>query len=143
MLIQKKQFLMLKEANYSPNHVFLDIQDDIHSMYLSDFVDKCLTCWREIKKNTVVMVCNGKYFKACLTLITSFYKHSENDINVTHVFYLGLTKEEQHILLNLKKLEFKPMIEILDYTSETRVRFAEILTPNQFAYKPWFIFLNI
>ena len=31
------------------------------------------------------------------------------------------------------------MMEFLNYTTDTKVRFAESLTPNQFVCKPWFI----
>ena len=34
--------LLLKEINYSPSHVFLDVLDDVHSMHIVDFVDKCM-----------------------------------------------------------------------------------------------------
>ena len=44
-------------------------------------------------KNDVVMACNSKYFKGCLTLITSLDKHSEKNIDVIYVFDLRLTKE--------------------------------------------------
>ena len=67
------------------------------------------------------------------------YKHSDNDIDVIYVFDLGLTQEEQYVLLNLKKVEFIPMIEIMKYTRDIRINFADFLTPNQFAWKPWFI----
>ena len=90
-------------------------------------------------KNAVVTACNSKYFKSCLTLITSLRKHSEKDIDVIYVFDLGLTEEEHHVLLNLEKVEFIPMIEILQYTQSIRCKFPDFLTPNQFAWKPWFI----
>ena len=35
----KKQ-LLIKETNYSPKHVFLDVLDNVHSMYAADFVEK-------------------------------------------------------------------------------------------------------
>ena len=57
------------------------------------------------------------------TLVTSLYKHCEKDIDVIYAFDLGLTKEEQHVLLNLKKVEFMPMIETLQYTTHTRTSF--------------------
>ena len=53
-------------------------------------------------------------------------------MNVMYVFDLGLTQEEQHVFLNLKKVEFVLMIEISQYT-------VGFLTPNQFAYKPCFL----
>ena len=52
------------------------------------------------------------------------------------MFDLGLTKEEQHVLLNIKRVEFIPMVEILQYTQNKRLKFPEFLTPNQFAQKP-------
>ena len=95
--------------------------------------------WIQYQKNAIITACNSKYFRSCLTLITSLYKHSENDIDVIYVFDLGLTQEEQHILLNLRKVEFIPMIEIMQYTRSIRCKFPEFLTPNQFAWKPCFI----
>ena len=74
-----------------------------------------------------------------LTLITSLRKHSEKDIDVIYVFDLGLTEEEHHVLLNLEKVEFIPMKEILQYTRDIRITFPDFLTPNQFAWKPLFI----
>ena len=44
-----------------------------------------------------------------------------------------------NVLLNLRKVEFIPMIEIMQYTQSIRCKFPEFLTPNQFAWKPWFI----
>ena len=109
--------------------------DDVHDTYIQEFMLK----WNEPKKNAIVTACNSKYFKSCLTLITSLYKHQDKDIDTIYAFDLGLTEEEQHILLNLKKVEFIPMIEILNYTRNIRSKFAEFLTPNQFAWKLWFI----
>ena len=132
--------MLLKEINYSQKHVFLDVLDDVHSTYIIDFVEKCINVLNGTsKKNAVVTACNRKYFRSCLTLITSLRKHSENDIDVIYVFDLGLTEEEQRVLLNLEKVEFIPMIEILKYTHSIRCTFPEFLTPNQFAWKPWFI----
>ena len=111
--ISIKKELLLKEINYSLKHTFLDVLDDVSSTYVIDFVEKCT------KRNAIITACNSKYFRSCLTLITSLYKHSDNDIDVIYVFDLGLTQEEQHILLNLRKVEFIPMIEIcLLYTSD-------------------------
>ena len=104
--------MLLKETNYSPYYVFLDEADDINHTCIQDFILK----WSEQKKNAIVTACNSKYFKSCLTLITSLYKHSDKDIDTIYVFDLGLIKEEQHLLLNMKKVEFVPMIEILQYT---------------------------
>ena len=73
----------------------------------------------------IITACNSKYFKSCLTLITSFYKHYEKDIDVIYVFDLGLTQEEQHILLNLRKVEFIPRIEIMQYTRDVRINFPD------------------
>ena len=81
--------------------------------------------WCEPKKNAIVTACNSKYVKSCLTLITSLYKHSDKDIDNIYVFDLGLTKEEQYVLLNLKKVQFIPMIEILQYTRDIRSKFAD------------------
>ena len=134
-----KKELLLKEINYSQNHVLLDALDDVHSMNI-DFVKKCIDpVTTGSKKNAVITACNSKYFRSCLTLITSLRKHSEKDIDVIYVFDLGLTEKEQHVLLNLEKVEFIPMIEILQYTQSRRCKFPEFLTPNQFAWKPWFI----
>ena len=78
----KKQ-LLLKEINYSPKHVFLDVLDNCHSMYVADFVESCMDVLDSIsKKNAVITACNSKYFRSCLTLIASLYKHSEKDIDV-------------------------------------------------------------
>ena len=104
--------MLLKETNYSPYYVFLDEADDVHDTYIQDLILK----WSKLKKNAIVTACNSKYFKSCLTLITSLYKHSDKDIDTIYVFDLGLTKEEQYVLLNMKKVEFIPMIEILQYT---------------------------
>ena len=50
-----------------------------------------------------------------------------------------MTKVEQHVLLNIKKVEFIPMVEILKYPHSIRCKFPEFLTPNQFAWKPLFV----
>ena len=135
-----KKELLLKETNYSPNHVFLDVLDDINITYVIDFVNNNIITLDIIpKKNAVVTACNSKYFKGCLTLITSLRKHSDKDVDVIYVFDLGLTEDEQRFLLNLEKVEFIPMIEILQYTREIRETFTDFLTPNQFAWKSWFI----
>ena len=111
--ISIKKELLLKEINYSPKHVFLDVQDNIDSSFVVNFVDKCMNVLASTSnKNAIITACNSKYFRSCLTLITSLYKHSDNDIDVIYVFDLGLTQEEQHILLNLKQVEFIPMTEI-------------------------------
>ena len=81
--ISIKKELLLKEINYSQKHVFLDVQDDINSTYVIDFVEKCFVTPESVaKKNAVITACNSKYFRSCLTLITSLYKHSDNDIDV-------------------------------------------------------------
>ena len=126
--------LLLKEVD-SPYYVFLDETDDVPDTYIEEMMLK----WNEPKKNAVLTACNSKYFRSCLTLITSLFKHSDKDIDVIYVFDLGLTEEEQHVLLNIKKVEFIPMMEILKYTHHIRVNFPEFLKPNQFAWKPWFI----
>ena len=55
------------------------------------------------------------------------------------MFDIGLTEEEQHALLNIKKEEFILMVEILQYTQDTISKIPEFLTPYQFACKLWFI----
>ena len=126
--ISIKKELLLKEINYSPKNVFLDVQDDINSTYIIDFVEKCTDMLTSTSnKNSVITACNSKYFRSCLTLITSLYKHSDNDIDVIYVFDLGFTQEEQHMLLNLKKVEFIPMIEIMQYTRDVKINF---ILPN-------------
>ena len=101
--------MLLKEINYSPNHVFLELLDDFSSTYVLDFVEKCIDHLNTgsvdmlnsiSRKNAVVTVCNSKYFKSCLTFITSVCKHSEKDIDAIYVFDLVLTEEEHHVLLN-------------------------------------------
>ena len=93
--------MLLKETNYSQNHVFLDVLDNCHSMYIADFVEKHFDPVNtRSKKNAVVTACNSKYFKSCLTFITSVCKHSEKDIDAIYVFDLVLTEEEHHVLLN-------------------------------------------
>ena len=60
--ISIKKELLLKETNYSPNHVFLDVQDDVHCMYVVNFVDKCFVTPEKVtKKNAVVTTYNSKY----------------------------------------------------------------------------------
>ena len=90
--------MMILIANYSPNHVFLDIQNSVNSSFVVDFVDKCIETKEGVsmdlvdnksKKNAVVTACNSKYFKACLTFITLLYKHSEKYIDVIYVLILG------------------------------------------------------
>jgi hypothetical protein len=49
--------------------------------------------------------------------------YAEEDANET---YLGLTEEEQYVLMSIRKVEFILMIEILDYTRDIRVSFPEI-----------------
>ena len=80
--------MLLKETNYSSNHLFLDVQDDLHSMYVIDFE----LAGQRVKKNAVVTDCNSKYFKACLTLINLLYKHSDINILMFVVFitYISL-----------------------------------------------------
>ena len=80
--------------------------------------------------NAVVTACNRKYFKGYLTLIALLCKHSYNYVDVIYVFDLGLTEDEQRVWLNLDKVEFIPMIEILQYARDIRDRFREFLTPN-------------
>ena len=63
---------MIKEAN-SPYYVFLDETDDKHHTYIQHLILK----WTEPKKNAPVMACKSKYFRSCLTLITSLFKYSE------------------------------------------------------------------
>ena len=114
----KKQ-LLLKEV-HSPYYVFLDKMDDVPDTYIEEFMLK----WdNTVKKNAIVTACNSHYFRSCLTLITSLRKHSEKDIDVIYVFDLGLTEEETHVLLSLEKVEFIPMVEILQYTQCLRYNF--------------------
>ena len=127
--------MLLKEAN-SPYYVFLDETDDVPDTYIEELMLK----WdNNVKKNVVVTACNSKYFRSCLTLITSLFQHSNNDIDIIYVFDLGLTDKEQNKLLNIKKVIFIPMVEILMYTHTIRTTFPEFLTPNQYAWKPWVI----
>ena len=126
--------ILFKRNEFSQNHLFLDADDNVHDNYVVDFVNiSIITPYKIFKKNAIVTACNSKYFKGCLTLITSLRKHSVKDIDVIYVFELGLTEDEQHVLLNLEKVEFIPMIEILQCTRDIRERFPEFLTPNMFA----------
>ena len=43
------------------------------------------------------------------------------------------------MLSNLKHVEFISIDKILEYTTQIRTQFPDFLTPNQFAWKPWFI----
>ena len=129
-----KKELLLKEV-HSPFYVFLDETDDVPDTYIEEMMLK----WDNTVKNAVVTACNSKYFRSCLTLITSLFKHSNNDIDFIYVFDLGLTHSEQNVLSTIKKVIFIPMIEILMYTHTIRTIFPEFLTPNMFAWKPLFI----
>ena len=60
-----KKELLLNETNYSQNHVFLDVLDDVNSTYVIDFVDNCVSTQERVtKKNATVMAYNSKYFKS-------------------------------------------------------------------------------
>ena len=126
--------MLVKEAN-SPYYVFLDEADEVYDTYIQDLILQ----WSELKKNAVVTACDSKYFKSCLTLITSLYKHSDNDIDTIYVFNLGLSEDEQCAFIKLKKVKFKSMLDILEYTKDIRINFPNFLVPYQFAYKSWFI----
>ena len=68
----KKQ-LLLKEVD-SPYYVFLDEMDDVPDTYIEELMLK----WdNNVKRNAVVTACNSKYFRSCLTLITSLFQHSD------------------------------------------------------------------
>ena len=86
-------------------------------------------------KNVVVTACNSKYFKSCLTLITSLCKHSDKVIDFFYLFNLSLTENEHSVLMNLEKVELILMMEILEYTKCIRVKFPECLATNPFAWK--------
>ena len=90
-------------------------------------------------KRAVVTACNSRYFRSCLTLITSLYKHSNTIIDKIYVFDLGLNDDEIGFLQRLSKVECITMDEILNYTHDIRTIFPDFLTPNQFAWKPYFI----
>ena len=62
--------MLIKEAN-SPYYVFLDEEDEVYDTYIKELILQ----WSDVKKNAVVTGCNSKYFRSCLTLITSLYKH--------------------------------------------------------------------
>ena len=79
----KKEEILIKEAN-SPYYEFLDEEDEVYDTYIQDLILQ----WSEVKKNAVLTACNSKYFRSCLTLITSLYKHSDNDIDTIYVFDL-------------------------------------------------------
>ena len=71
--LYRKKDLLLHECN-SPYYVFLDENDDVYDTYIEEFMLK----WNNRKKNAVVTGCDSKYFKSCLTLISSLYKHSDH-----------------------------------------------------------------
>ena len=129
---------MIKEAN-STYYVFLDEVDDIHDTFIQDVILK----WSKPRKNAIVMACNSKYCKSCLqlTLITSLFKYSDNDIDKIYVFDVWLLKEKQHVLMNIQKVQVISIgaLEIIDYTLPIRVNVHVFLMPDQFAWKPWFI----
>ena len=52
---------------------FLDENDDVYDTYIEEFMLK----WNNRKKNAAVTACDSKYFRSCLTLIMSLYKHSD------------------------------------------------------------------
>ena len=52
-----KRELLLKETNYSPNHVFLDVQDDVDSLFVVHFIDKCMDRLASMSKKRCC--CNG------------------------------------------------------------------------------------
>ena len=64
--LYRNRDLLLHECN-SPYYVFLDENDDVYDTYIEEFMLK----WNNCKKNAVVTACASKYFKSCLTLITS------------------------------------------------------------------------
>ena len=60
----KNNYYFKKETNYSQNHVFLDIDDDINNMYIINLIDNdIITIDITPNKNAVVTACNRKYFK--------------------------------------------------------------------------------
>ena len=70
-----KKELLLKEVN-SPYYVFLDKTDDVHDTFIQALILK----WSKPMKNAIIMACDRKYFKSCLTLITTLFNHHHIDI---------------------------------------------------------------
>jgi hypothetical protein len=93
----KRKFL-LKEINNSIYYTFLDVTDDIDTMYIINFIDSMHITRHIATQNVVVTACNSKYFRSCLTLITPLYTYSDSCIDTIYVFDLGLTNEEQQLL---------------------------------------------
>ena len=67
-------------------------------MYIINFIDSMHITRHIATQNVVVTACNSKYFRSCLTLITSLYTYSDSCIDTIYVFDLGLTIEEQQLL---------------------------------------------
>ena len=134
-----QKIMLKKEINNSIHYTFLDVHDEIDKMFVINFIDRLRIVRHISMLNTVVTACNYKYFRSCLTLITSLYTNSNTCIDTIYVFDLGLTNEEQQLLSTLKKVQFVSMNEILDYTMQIRINFTDFFVPNQFAWKFWFI----
>ena len=49
-----------------------------------------------LKNRALVTAYDSKYFKACLTFVTSFYKYSEDVIDIIYIFDLGLNETESN-----------------------------------------------
>ena len=111
-----QQKLLLKETNDSIYHVFLDVMDNIDTMYFINIIDRLHETRHIATQNVVVTAWNSKYFRSCLTLITSLYTYSNTCKDTIYVFDVGLTTEKQQVLSSLKKVQFVSMNEILDYT---------------------------
>ena len=100
---------------------------------------KLLTQSGATKNRAVVTACDSKYFKSCLTLLTSLYKYSNNLIDIMYIFDFGLKENESLFLSYLKKVQLVSKNQTFDYFNDTIDTFPDFLTPNQFAYKPHFI----
>ena len=134
-----QRIMLMKEINNSIYHKFINVLDEIDTMFIINFIDSLRVVRHVSTLNVVVTACNSKYFRSCLTLITSLLQHSSHNIHKIYVFDLGLSIEEQLVLYNIEHVEFISMNKILEYTTQIRTQFPDFLTPNQFAWKPWFI----
>ena len=86
--------------------IFVNVLDEIDTMFIIHFIDSLRIVRHISTLNAVVTACNSKYFRSCLTLITSLLQHSSHVIHKIYVFDLELTPEEQLVLYNLQHVEF-------------------------------------
>ena len=89
-------------------------------------------------KNAVVTACNSKYFKSCLTLITSLRKHSEKDIDII-CFWFWVDWSRTTCIVEFGKSRIYTNDRNITIYTIHKMKISWFLTPNQFGWKAWFI----